>query len=98
MARLEDRPDAQPWRRGLPRRSIEVAADGRPPVITAPRPGVPKPQGGKQMKAGWVGAAVGDGDSDGDVLGPRLPVLDLHVEVAIVIEDAAVGELELALV
>jgi hypothetical protein len=39
--------------------------------------------------------AVVDGDADGHVLGRRLRVLHEHVEVAVVVEDAGIEELEL---
>ncbi len=45
------------------------------------------------MEARRVRAAVRDGDPDGDVVGCRLRVFDLDVEVAVVIEDAGVEQL-----
>src|SRR5690242_21515990 len=43
-------------------------------------------------------AAVGDGDADQDVVGRVLRVLGDDVEVAVVVEDAGVGQLSLRLI
>ena len=53
---------------------------------------------GSRCSARRLGPAVGDRDADQDVVGRGLRVLGEDVEVAVVVEDAGVGELELGLV
>ena len=59
------------------------------------RPGVPEPQRGEQVDRCRVGAAVADGDAGQQVRRSGLGVVDLHVEVAPVVEDAGVQQLVL---
>ncbi len=66
-------------------------------VVPPPAPGVAEPQRRQQVQRRRVRAAVADRDADEDVVGRGLGVLDLHVEVAAVVEDARVGQLELRL-
>ena len=68
------------------------------PVVDAPRPGVAEPQGRQYVQRRGVGAAVGAVDDDADVLGARLRVRQLDVEVPVVVEDAGVDEFVLGLV
>ena len=60
-----------------------------------PTPAVAEPQRRKQVQRGRFRAAVADGDADEDVVGRRFGVLHLHVEEAVAVEDAGVGQLEL---
>lgn len=53
---------------------------------------MPEPQGRQQVQRCLVRAAVVRGDLDQQVLGARLGVLDEHVEVAVLVEDAGVEE------
>ncbi len=68
----------------------------RPRLARAPpRPGVAEPELRQQVERRRLGAAVVDGDPEEDVLRRRLGVLDEDVEVAVVVEDAGVEQLEL---
>jgi len=71
---------------------LPQARDGGP---TGPRPGVPEPQRRQQMQPGLVRPPVVHGDLDQHVVGRRLGVLDEHVEVAVLGEDAGVQQLVL---
>ena len=51
---------------------------------------------GSRWSARRLRPAVGDGDADQQIVGAGLRVLGEHVEVAVVVEHAGVGELELA--
>ena len=53
---------------------------------------------GSRCSVAASGPAVGDGDADQDVVRRRLGVLGEDVEVAVVVEHAGVGELELRVV
>ncbi len=61
----------------------------------SPHPGVPEPQVWEELDRRRLRPAVVDGDADGHVLGRHLGVFDEDVEVAVVVEDAGVEELEL---
>ena len=60
-----------------------------------PRPGVAEPERGEDVEPGCVGAAVGGGDPDGDLLRPAFRILDDDVEIAAVVEGSRVGQLKL---
>ena len=62
------------------------------------RPVVAEPQRRQQMQIGRVRSPVDRGDAHEDVFGRALGVLDEHVEIAVVVEDAGVEELVLHLV
>jgi hypothetical protein len=67
-----------------------------PPVALvgrAPAPGVAKPQRRQQRERGPLGATVGDGDADREIVRRRLAVFDLDVEVAVLGEHPGVREL-----
>ena len=57
-----------------------------------PGPLVAEPERRQDVQLGRFGAAVVDGDLDQDVLGRLLGILDEHVEVAILVEDAGVEQ------
>ena len=63
-----------------------------PGALVAERPGVAKPERRQQVQRRGVGAAVGRADADQNVLGRVLGVLDEHVEVAVLVEDAGVEQ------
>ena len=63
--------------------------------VMSPGPGVAEPDGGEQVDFRRFGPAIGDGDADQDVFGRGLGVFGENVEVAIVVENAGVVELEL---
>ena len=67
-------------------------------VFGPPTPGVAKPQRRQQVQPRRLGAAVGHGDADQDVVRPGLGVFGQHVEVAVAVEDAGVDQFELRLV
>ncbi len=67
-------------------------AEGGYGGAAGPGPGVPEPQGRQQVQGCLVGAAVVRGDLDQQVVGTGLGVLDEHVEVAVLVEDAGVEE------
>src|SRR5438094_190997 len=91
MLCLEDRP-----RPGLRVEWLVVGGlEGGSSVVGAPRPGVAEPERRQEMDRGGLGAAVRDGDPDRNVVLGRLRVFDFHVEVAVVVEDAGVGQLVL---
>lgn len=57
--------------------------------------GVAEPERGEDVEPSCVGAAVGGGDPDGDLLRPALRILDDDVEIAAVVEDPRVGQFKL---
>ena len=65
--------------------------------VVAPRPGVAEPERGEEVQRRCVRAAVVRGDEHRDVVVAGLRVLDDHVEVAVLVEDAGVQELVLHL-
>src|SRR5262245_59386117 len=72
-------------------------AQGRLRPALAPRPRVPEPERRQEVKTGGLGTAVHDRESDHDVVRAILRVLDEHVKVPIVVEDAGVEQLVLEL-
>ena len=62
-------------------------------VAAAPAPHVAEPQAGQHVQRRGVGAAVGDGVTDDQVVAGGLGVLGGHVEVAVLVERAGVFEL-----
>ena len=73
------------------------ARQARPPGPVLPRPRVPEPERGQQVKRRRLGPAVGGRDPDQDVVGVRLRVLDGHVPVAALVEGARLEQLELGI-
>ena len=67
-------------------------------ILAAEGPGVAEPQGRQQVQRGGVGTPVRHREADQHVVGRILGVLDLHVEVAVLVEDARVEQLILQLV
>ena len=65
------------------------------PRAEAPRPGVAKPDRRQHVHGRGLGAAIENADADEDVVRRRLRVLGEDVEVAAVIKDPRVEELEL---
>ena len=72
-------------------------AQRRLAIVVAPRPRVAEPQRRQDVQSGRFRPAVVDGDADEHVLRAVLRVLDEHVEVAVVVEDAGVEQLVLHL-
>ena len=72
--------------------------EDRPVGGAVPGPQVAEPERRQDVELGRLGAAVVDADPDEDVLGRLLGILDEHVQVAILIEDARVEQLVLELV
>ena len=66
-------------------------------VSAAPGPRIAIPERGEQMQRRVVGPPVDDRDRDQHVVGRRFRVLDEHVEVTILGENARVGQLKLGL-
>ena len=62
-----------------------------------PVPGVAEPEGRQDVERRRLGPAVGRGDADQDVIDAGLGVFDRDVEVAALVEDAGVEQLELRL-
>ena len=77
------------------RRRSEGAQRRAGPVLS-PAPGVAEPEGGQDLHLGGFRAAVRHLDADAEVLHVRLRVLDEHVEIAVMLEDAGIDQLELA--
>lgn len=69
-----------------------VGPDRRARFIASPTPGVAKPEGGQQVKGVGIGAAVGDAETDQDVVRGLLGILHLDVAEAIAREDAGVEQ------
>jgi hypothetical protein len=78
--------DAEPVARA------HAPAQARLGLGAVPGPHVTKPNGRQQLKPGWLGAAVGDGDGDQHIFGTRLRILHEHVEVAVLREHPGVDE------
>jgi len=60
-----------------------------------PGPGVPAPEGRQEVQGRRIGAAVGHGEADQDIVHVRLGVLGEDVEVPVALEGAGVQQLEL---
>ena len=67
-------------------------------VVVRPRPGVAEPGLRDDVDRRRLGAGIDDADPHQDVLGRGLRVLHVHVEPAVLVEDAGVDELVLRLV
>ena len=65
-------------------------------AVATPAPHVAEPERGQHPQRRRLGPAVRERDAHGHVLGRGLGVVDPHVEVAVVVEDARVGQLVLA--
>ncbi len=74
---------------------VSHAQDGLRGRFRSPGPSVPEPELGEEVEGGGLRAAVVRDNPDDDVLGRGLGVLHEDVEVAVVIEDPGVKELEL---
>src|SRR6516164_408177 len=85
--------------RGLNSWSHQVAqgSQRRLDATRHPRPGIAVPQGWQQVQPCGVSTTVVDGESNDDVFGRCLGVLDEHIEVAIVVEHTGVDELIFAI-
>src|SRR5690606_3640917 len=66
--------------------------------VVAPAPGVAKAELREQVQGGVVGAAVAGGVAHEQVVGAGLGHGDAHVEVAVFVKDAGVGDLEFGIV
>ena len=64
--------------------------------LFAPGPGVAEPEMRKEVQRSRLGSPIVGRDADGHVFRPGLRVLHDHVEVAVVVEDPGVQELELS--
>src|SRR5258705_12902052 len=69
-----------------------LLAQQRPRRRYAPRPGVAKPKRRKHVQRGRLRSAVLDGDPDQHILRGSFGVLDEHVEITVVVEDAGVEQ------
>jgi len=58
---------------------------------------VAKPERGEEMERGILRPPIGDRDLDEHVLRSGLGVLDVHVKVAVILEDTRVDKLVLRL-
>ena len=84
---------------GRPLDLLQVRLFGRPVRRgNPPRPVVAEPQRRQEVQVGRVRSAVGRGDLHQDVVGRALGVLDEHVEVPVVVEDAGIEQLVLHVV
>ncbi len=63
-------------------------------VVAAPGPRVAKPERRQQMKRRRVRPAIGDRDAHEHIIGRCFGVFGHDVEVAVLVEDAGVGELK----
>ena len=79
-------------------RRADGRLDGAALVPAAPDPGVPEPEGRQEVESSVVRAAVRSRDPDQDIVRPGLGVFGKDVEIAAVIEDTAVGQLEFRVV
>ena len=61
----------------------------------APDPGIAKPEMRQKMQRRPLRAAVESLDADGDVFGRDLGVFDHDVEIAVIVEDARIKQLQL---
>ena len=64
-------------------------------LVAAPHPGVAEPQLRHQVQGRRVRAVVGGGPGDADVVGVHLGMGGDHVEEAVLVQHAGVGQLEL---
>ena len=71
--------------------------EARPALVDAPGPGVAEPQRGQEVERGGLGAAVDGGHPHQDVFRRGLGVLDDHVEVPVLVEQAGLDQLVLEL-
>src|SRR5215475_1452161 len=65
--------------------------------IATPAPGIPKPKGGEEVQVGWLGATIGHGRANEDIVRTRLSECDLDIEVTLLTQDIRVPEFELRL-
>ena len=65
--------------------------------IREPAPGVAEPDLGQHVDRRFVGTAIGDGQPQQDVVGARLGIFDIDIEIAVVVEDAGIDDLEFGL-
>ena len=83
-------------------RFVAAARDRRlgqyPSPCRPQRPGVAKPSVGSRCNRALLRAAIRDRDPDQNVVRRRLRVFDEDVEVAVVVEDAGVEQLEFRIV
>ena len=73
------------------------ALEGGFGAIGEPAPGVAKPHLGQHVDRRFVGTAVVDGQTQQNVVGAGLGIFDVDVEVAVVVEDAGLDDLEFGL-
>ena len=76
---------------------VPGALEGGLGLIRAPAPGVAEPGLRQHMNRRFVGAAIMDGQPQQDVVGVRLGIFDIDVEIAVGVEDAGIDDLELGL-
>src|SRR5687767_8398947 len=77
--------------------SFAVHAESGAYRRATPAPGVAKPKRGQQVQVCGIGSAIHDGDAREHVVDVGLGILDEDIEVTVLIEDAAVDQLELRL-
>src|SRR5262245_14971838 len=65
-----------------------------PRLILVPRPGVSKPDRGKQVQTRRFRPTICDADPNENVLAIGLRVLDKNVEISVLVKDACIQQLE----
>src|SRR6266511_704103 len=63
-------------------------------LAVAPRPGIAKPQGGQKMQLGRIRSTIVGDDASVDLLGGRLAVNHVYIEVPTTVENAGVEQVE----
>ena len=76
---------------------VAAALEGGFGPIRDPAPGVAEPDLRQHMNRRFVGTAIADGQAQQDVVGARLGIFDIDVEIAVGVEDAGIDDLELGL-
>ena len=89
---------ARPKRQHRRVRPRNRRAQAGPIGMQIPHPCIAEPDRGQHVERRGLGPVIGHGDAHHDVFGVGLGVLDEDVEVAVLVEDAGVHELELLLV
>ena len=76
---------------------VTGALEGGFGPVREPAPGVAEPDLGQHMNRRLLGAAIGDGHPQQDVVGVRLGIFDVDIEIAVGVEDAGIDDLEFGL-
>ena len=76
---------------------VADALEGGLGPVGEPAPGVAEPDLGQHVNRRFLGPAIGDGQAQQDVVGARLGIFDVDIEIAVVVEDAGIDDLEFGL-